>query len=655
MGTITGIMAWQARVTAVDAVQREMSAALASADQSLQLVFESTRQRGQALIPVIQRELGASPVLDGGTVDMDERAGVPILVVGDNIINGDVDMLQRINDHTGAESEIVVRLGDAWIRAATLLRDAQGNARLGSAIESGSLLAQTLESGKPFSGVVQRDGKWYATSIEPLKDESGEVYGGLSARIDVHDEVDRLLKWIVGVQVANHGTLGILRRSSDGQDWVRVASAEGKAGERLGAGMPAADIALLNQLYSQPGGFAEVALGENGEPQFLAWQPVKNWNWLMYGVGESDRFLQDSSENLRLQMLLMLMGTLLISVLIGWLAAATLRPVRQVIAGMVRLGQGDLTGHIPDVPANSKNEVHTLLDNLKRTQVDLERTVATVRSNVDEISVGSREIAAGNTDLSGRTEQQAASLQETAASMEELAVTVKQNTDHAHQANQLATEASAVAERGEEAMSGVVNIMQKITASSSKIGEIVGVIDGIAFQTNILALNAAVEAARAGEQGKGFAVVAAEVRSLAQRSAEAAKEIKSLITESLVDVKAGSEQVAGAGATMQELLMSVQRVTDITKEISSASQDQSAGIEQVNVAVSQMDQVTQQNAALVEQAAVAAGSLLDQARSLAEAVAVFKVQTGAEGSARSRTRATCTAARAVALRVPSAI
>ncbi|CAB3630796.1 methyl-accepting chemotaxis protein [Achromobacter pestifer] len=302
-----------------------------------------------------------------------------------------------------------------------------------------------------------------------------------------------------------------------------------------------------------------------------------------------------------------------------------LRPLHQAGDHFDKISGGDFTGRI-DV--RSTNEIGQLFGAIKRMQESLTRTVATVRRGVDEINVGSREISAGNTDLSSRTEQQAASLEETAASMEQLASTVKQNADNARQANQLAASASDVAERGGSAVSEVVSTMQGISASSRKISEIVSVIDGIAFQTNILALNAAVEAARAGEQGKGFAVVAGEVRSLAQRSAQAAKEIKGLIEDSVSKVGAGSQQVERAGATMQEIVASVKRVTDIMGEISAASEEQSSGIDQVNRAVSQMDEVTQQNAALVEEAAAAAGSLQEQAQRLAEAVAVFKINAG---------------------------
>ncbi|HUG58979.1 MAG TPA: methyl-accepting chemotaxis protein [Candidimonas sp.] len=625
MLTITAIMAWQSRSAAIDTVQREMTAALEGMDNSLQLVFSSASARGKELIPLMERELGGIPVLDGSTIDTEEGGEVPLLVVGDRIINGDMETLLRINENTGADPAVIVRSGNKWVRIATLLRDAKGNIRLGSTVEPTDLLARTLDSGNSYSGLVQRNGKWYAMSIQPLKDDAGTVYGGLSVRVDVHAQVDSLLQRIATTTVAEHGSLGILQRSVDGKEWIRVAGAQGKAGDRLAADLPAADVAALDRLYQQPSGFAQVSLGEDATSKFMAWSTVKNWNWLMYGVGNQSAFLQKSYTNLLTQLLLMLVGTLLISLLVGWLASRTLRPVRQVIRGMERLGQGDLTMRIPDVPVNSKNEVHVLLDNLKRTQLSLERTIATVRSGVDEINVGAHEIASGNTDLSSRTEQQAASLQETAASMDQLAATVKQNTDHARQANVLADTASAVAQRGGEAVSHVVQTMQRISTSSGRIGEIVGVIDSIAFQTNILALNAAVEAARAGEQGRGFAVVASEVRSLAQRSAEAAKEIKKLIQDSLTEVQAGAAQVEGAGQTMNELLTSVQRVTEIMKEIASASEEQSTGIDQVNLAVTQMDEVTQQNAALVEEAAAAADSLQDQAQRLAEAVAVFKL------------------------------
>lgn len=335
-----------------------------------------------------------------------------------------------------------------------------------------------------------------------------------------------------------------------------------------------------------------------------------------------------------------------------FMSRTVLKPLGRAAGHFDRIAGGDMTGQI-DV--RSSNEIGTLFAGLQRMQQALSNTVARVRSGVEEINVGSREIADGNNDLSSRTEQQAASLEETAASMEQLASTVKQNADNAAQANGLAAGASAVAARGGEAVAEVVQTMSGISTSSRKIAEIVGVIDSIAFQTNILALNAAVEAARAGEQGKGFAVVAAEVRSLAQRSAQAAREIKGLIDDSVEKVSAGSMQVESAGATMQEIVVSVKRVSDIIAEIAAASQEQSGGIDQVNKAVSQMDEVTQQNAALVEQAAAAAGALQSQAQSLAEAVAVFRIAGSHEQTCTVATLNEAPVTRTLAQRVAPAV
>jgi len=291
------------------------------------------------------------------------------------------------------------------------------------------------------------------------------------------------------------------------------------------------------------------------------------------------------------------------------------------------------------------------MNNMRGSLVDI---VGQVRAGTETIGTASREIAAGNIDLSSRTEMQASSLEKTASAMEELTSTVKQNADNAREANMLAASASEVARKGGEVVSQVVDTMGSINTSANKIVDIIGVIDGIAFQTNILALNAAVEAARAGEQGRGFAVVASEVRNLAQRSAAAAKEIKTLIGDSVEKVAAGSKLVGQAGVTMDEVVASVKRVTDIMSEIANASQEQSAGIEQVNLSIIEMDGMTQQNAALVEQAAAAAQSLQDQAGELQRVVSVFRLIEGEEVHVAPAAAATPVASRAVAVRAPAA-
>jgi len=363
---------------------------------------------------------------------------------------------------------------------------------------------------------------------------------------------------------------------------------------------------------------------------------VDGWNWM---VG-SGLYTDDLDQQIRQQVVKDAILLLVALLILGGIGLVISRSVIRQIGGepdvayaaMSEVAQGNLGVHLPPTQPGS------VMDGLHQMVVSLRRLVAEVRTSTDSIATASSEIAQGNNDLSQRTEQTASNLEETASSMEELTSTLQQTSGSAQTANQLVSSAAEVAQRGGQVVAQVVSTMGEINASSRQINDIIGVIDGIAFQTNILALNAAVEAARAGEQGRGFAVVASEVRSLAGRSAAAAKEIKQLISASVEKVDSGTRLVAEAGQTMDEIVSSVNRVSDIIAEIHSASAEQSQGIAEVNQAVAQLDQMTQQNSALVEQSAAAADSMREQAQSLAQVVSVFRL--GNEGAAPTISHAT---------------
>ncbi|EBW2543423.1 methyl-accepting chemotaxis protein [Salmonella enterica subsp. enterica serovar 4,[5],12:i:-] len=370
----------------------------------------------------------------------------------------------------------------------------------------------------------------------------------------------------------------------------------------------------INEFFDQPTQSYQDAF----EKQYMAYMQQ---NDRLYDIAVEDN---NSSYNQAMWVLVSVLIAVLVVIIAVWfgIKLSLIAPMNRLIESIRHIASGDL---VKRIDVEGSNEMGQLAENLRHMQSELMRTVGDVRNGANAIYSGASEIAMGNNDLSSRTEQQAASLEETAASMEQLTATVKQNAENARQASHLALSASETAQKGGKVVDNVVQTMRDIASSSQKIADIISVIDGIAFQTNILALNAAVEAARAGEQGRGFAVVAGEVRNLAQRSAQAAREIKSLIEDSVSRVDVGSTLVESAGETMDESVNAVTRVTDIMGEIASASDEQSRGIDQVGLAVAEMDRVTQQNASLVEESAAAAAALEEQASRLTQAVAVFRI------------------------------
>ena len=392
-----------------------------------------------------------------------------------------------------------------------------------------------------------------------------------------------------------------------------IASAKPKVDQTVAMGMEGKREEATDYMLKESSPATDAAI--------LVINEIVNYEKAQAGAAATDAKHQYTVAN-TFMLVLGCVAIVLGSVIAFFTTRSIVKPLQYAVKAAEAVAAGDLTTAIE---VRTKDEMGQLMRAFKHMNDSLNGIVAEVRRGTDSITTASGEIASGNLDLSARTEQQAGALEETASSMEELTSTVKQNADNARQANVLAGSASEVAVKGGQVVSQVVDTMGAINASARKIVDIIGVIDGIAFQTNILALNAAVEAARAGEQGRGFAVVATEVRNLAQRSAAAAKEIKVLIGDSVAAVETGSKLVDEAGSTMEDIVASVARVTDIMSEISAASHEQEAGIEQINQAIGEMDSVTQQNAALVEEAAAAATSLREQAGQLAQAVSIFKL------------------------------
>ncbi|KQQ30960.1 chemotaxis protein [Duganella sp. Leaf126] len=462
----------------------------------------------------------------------------------------------------------------------------------------------SIKSGTPWTGIVKNrckngDHYWVRANVTPIR-EHGKTIGYMSVR--VKPERRQVAEAEQAYQALREGGSG-----SGSGSRIRIRN-----GQLIRSGL----VHLLARL-------SHVSLA------MRIWLATSVVNLLLLGVCVAALL---GSEGHRYAIFGATFVGLLINVFLWYtLRVSMLVPLKQALDGARSIAAGDLTASFD---TDATDEVGQLLRALQQMNSNLIATIRDVRINVETMAVATRQIAAGNADLSGRTEAQAASLEETASSVEQFSATVKQNADNSAQANALAVSASEVAVQGGEIVSDVIATMDEINTASRKIVDIIGLIEGIAFQTNILALNAAVEAARAGEQGRGFAVVAGEVRNLAQRSATAAKDIKHLIDVSVGKVSAGMVQVDRAGATMQQVVTAVQQVTAIMRDISVASHEQSIGVDQVNSAIAHMDQVTQQNAALVEEAAAATASLAVEAGSLTQAVSLFKF-----GRAPSRARA----------------
>ncbi|QPN29847.1 methyl-accepting chemotaxis protein [Diaphorobacter sp. JS3051] len=580
---------------------------------SLDAADNTNRELVQATMRGFRRYFEATMQLDEGAGELRSFGA---------LVNEDYSAVDKFANETGGVATVFARKGDDFVRITTSVKDAQGQRQQGTPLDRADPAYAAVAKGEPYTGITVVAGKPYMGHYLPVKDTAGKVVALLFIGNDVSIFHAMLQKQVEQTRFFEHGGVYVINPGA-GLEQAGFVYHPTARGQRVLEAFPQSR-AFFEALVAAPEGFVRDAAAVYSpgaqDPWALLRKTQGGW-WVVAEVPDAEAMAGQRHVTWAVWGLMALAVGLLGVGLFVMLRRGVSQPLTGLTQAITLVAQGDLT---QSFETTRRDEIGTLVREVEGMRLRYVQMLQEVRTAVDSIDTASAEIASGNQDLSARTEATAGSLAQTAQSMDQLTATVRQSADAAHQANQLAASAAHVAARGGQVVGEVVTTMDDINQSSRKIADIIGVIDGIAFQTNILALNAAVEAARAGEQGRGFAVVAGEVRSLAGRSAEAAREIKQLIQASVEKVETGARLVQDAGSTMGEIVGSVQRVGDIIGEITAAASEQAGGIGQVNQAVGQLDQMTQQNAALVEESA-AAHSLREQAARLAAAVQVFRL------------------------------
>jgi methyl-accepting chemotaxis protein len=556
----------------------------------------------------------------------------PVFKAGDKVLNLDFSVPDDFLARSGAIATVFARTGDDFVRVTTSLKKQDGSRAIGTLLDRKGPAYAPIVAGNAYTGLATLFGKRYITQYKPILDASGRVIGALFVGVDVDAQIRSIEDGIRKLKIGDSGYYFVIDASHGaerGKFIVHPSAAGQKADDHN---------APYSQMLDQKEGriayaSADAALGEtDASGKYASFITVPEWQWLLGGIAKRDEVMAEvNATRNRFLLIGFVLVAVFVAVFLLVVRRLVSRPLEDAAKASERFAAGDLSVRVADASRGRRDEIGRLMHAIDGIGEGLARIVTQVRSASSDITDGTAKIAAGSGDIAARVATQASSLEETAASMEELTSTVQQNAGHAAQANTLVTNASAAAVDGGRAVERVVSTMGEISQSSKKIADITSVIEGIAFQTNILALNAAVEAARAGEHGKGFAVVASEVRALAQRSAAAAKEIDALIAESAAQVENGYRIAEEASVTMRGIVERVSQVQTIIGEISVASREQSGGIEQVNLAVTQIGEATQQNATLVVEAERAAAELREQADRLSDAVSVFKVNAAARG------------------------
>jgi methyl-accepting chemotaxis protein len=551
---------------------------------------------------------------------------VPALVYDNKPLNLDFGPVDQFLKNTGGVATIFVKEGEEFVRVTTSLKDPTGKRVIGTHLTSSHPGYKLLISGQEYTGITELFGKFYATNYRPIKDNGGNILGILFVGLDISKEMAAFKENIRTMKIGKSGYVYVLNENKNSKDYGLTVVHPVIEGKNLLDLVDANGDLFIQKMLSQKQGtiiypWANKERNETTQDKIVVYQTFEKWHWLVASGTYINEITGDINQMYTIYTIVGCIVLLLLAVLVYFVINHLVsKPLYQLKAAAQQLASGDLRVKLTTTRQDEVGELYQAINNISQ---ELAKLIHKVQQGAMEVYTEAQQIAVGNEELSNRTENQAAALEETASSMNEMTSTVQNNAIQAQDASALVDKTTKLVGQGNNSMSQVITTMSAIEKSSKKISDIISVIDTIAFQTNILALNAAVEAAHAGDQGRGFAVVAAEVRNLAQRCTNAAKEIKVLIGESSQEVTNGNAIVKNAGYAMNDILQSVNNLNIIMKGIASSNQEQSIGINQVNETVHQMDQATQQNAALVEEASAAAESLQNQAEELKDAVSKF--------------------------------